>query len=64
MFAPDPINILVNIGVHDITVVLDTGASYFVFCERDWKKLSSPKLEPSSISLGTYDGNYLQVRGS
>lgn len=43
---------------------LDAGALYSLPCENDWKTLDCPTLQSSHVSLRTYDGNYLQIRGS
>ena len=61
--TPVAFKTFLNIGVHDVRMKLDTGALYYALCETDWKKLCSPKLEPSSVSLRLTNGNYLQVRG-
>ena len=45
-----------------ITMKIDTGATYSILNDVDWKKIGSPKLQSTNITLKTYDGSALRVR--
>ena len=42
---------------------IDTGATYSILNDVDWQKIGSPKLQSTNITLKTYDGSALRVRG-
>ena len=41
---------------------IDTGVAYSILNDVDWKKISSPKLQSTNITLKIYDGSALRVR--
>ena len=46
-----------------VTCQLDTAAARNIVCLKDYYRWGQPKLEPSSVTLVTYDGTKMKSKG-